>query len=139
MERRKFVGRQVAGGEAAHTVGVASPESAPADGDAPADARIATDGQRSGFSAPTLLDFGALYRRARSLRNQYFRADPFPHILLEEFLSAAHVQRLLDELANSQKGLSGSGDKAHSASADPAAARFGCKRQDEERLPTDRA
>ena len=49
------------------------------------------------LSAPTLLDFDALHRRAEASREAYQEAQPFPHILLDEFLPAPAVATVVAE------------------------------------------
>jgi hypothetical protein len=97
VEKRTIVGRGVAGGEAAHPVG-----KKPA---IETDPRRAEPSRAVGLSAPTLVDFGQLYRKADSQREQYRNGDPFPHILLEDFLPRDVVRRALAEFPDPESDI----------------------------------
>ncbi len=49
------------------------------------------------LSAPDILNFRALYCQAEQQALEYAEADPFPHIMIEDFLPATLVRSLLDE------------------------------------------
>ena len=49
------------------------------------------------LSAPLLLDFGALPDLAGKEAENYRTAEPYPHIMLEDFVSAGVVDKLVAE------------------------------------------
>ena len=58
------------------------------------------------LSEPALLDFEALPVIAQQRAGDYAQADPFPHIMLEDFLSPEAVARILAEFPGPQEQLS---------------------------------
>ena len=58
------------------------------------------------LSAPPLIDFASLPALAEKKAADYAQAQPFPHILLEDFLSASALDRLLAEFPGPEEQLS---------------------------------
>ena len=57
------------------------------------------------MEAPALIDFDALHQTANTLAGQYAAASPFPHILLEDFISRDVVRRVLAEFPGPEQDL----------------------------------
>ena len=69
------------------------------------------------LSAPTLLDFASLPAIAEQRATDYAQAEPFPHILLEDFLSSSAVDGLLAEFPGPEEQLSWRKIRAQSPTA----------------------
>jgi hypothetical protein len=72
-------------------------------------AQVPSPGQQEALdpalSAPPLIDFNSLPALAEAMAADYAQAQPFPHILLEDFLSAAAVDRVLAEFPGPEEQL----------------------------------
>ena len=69
----------------------------------PAMGSLATRLER--MAAPVLIDFDALHQTADTLSGQYAAASPFPHILLEDFISRDVVRRVLAQFPDPEQDL----------------------------------
>jgi hypothetical protein len=54
--------------------------------------------------AEPLVPYESLYERLGTLREQFARADPYPHIVMEDFLSPAVIARVLAEFPGVASG-----------------------------------
>ena len=70
------------------------------------DTRPCPDAVIAEMSAPTLLNFASLPAIAEQRTTDYAQAEPFPHILLEDFLSTSALDRLLAEFPGPEEQLS---------------------------------
>jgi len=73
---------------------------------------------RESLSAPALLNFGALPAIAEQRAADYANADPFPHIMLEDFISPAAIERVLAEFPRPEDQLSWRKIRAESKTGD---------------------
>ena len=64
------------------------------------------DGLAAELSAPALIDFASLPALAAQKSEQYTSSQPFPHIMLEDFLPNAALDRLLAEFPRPEEQLS---------------------------------
>ena len=75
-------------------------------GTVPAPPPTASNAMSEALSAPPLIDFASLPALAEKKAADYAQAQPFPHILLEDFLSASALDRLLAEFPGPEEQLS---------------------------------
>jgi len=59
---------------------------------------------RAAVDAEPLVPYGSLYGRIDALREEFTRGDPYPHVVMEDFLHADVIERLLAEFPGIQSG-----------------------------------
>jgi len=59
---------------------------------------------RAASDAEAIVPYESLYRRASVLRDEFANGDPYPHVVMENFLAAEVVERMLGEFPGIRSG-----------------------------------